>query len=363
MRIAMSGPRATNPRRQTTIKDVAREAEVSIATVSRVVNGSEYVSPEVEARVLSAIQRIGYYPDSVARSMKNNTTLTIGFLVSDISNEYFMMMARAVEEVVNKRSYHIIMGSTDGSKEREIEYLRTLLSKRIDGLIIDTTGHNYEFIARISHGMPMVVVHRRILDASFRGDFVGSNNRQGAYDLTKYFIANLHRDIAVVNGPLFISSGQERFEGFQRALREAGIPLRDEYRFDGDYLEHSGLEAAARFCALDSPPTALIVMNNEMMVGALKYLRSRGVRVPQDISVASFGDIVNRDLFYFSPPYITQDPYEIATRAANLILERIVTPGLPNREVILEPALAEADGIAPPHRKRFLDRAERLTHT
>lgn len=140
-----------------TIKDVAKLAGVSIATVSRVINDNYYVSPEIKEKVLQAIEDLDYYPNYVARSLKSEKTNSIGFLVSDISNTYFTTMAKALEDVIHKKNYSLIVCSTEDKKEKELAYLKLLISKKVDGLILNTTGKNDELIAELSKQLPIVL--------------------------------------------------------------------------------------------------------------------------------------------------------------------------------------------------------------
>jgi LacI family transcriptional regulator len=331
-----------------TIKDVAKKAGVSIATVSRVVNKNYYVSPGIEQKVRDAIEATGYYPDSIARSLKSKATQTIAFIVSDISNIHFMFMARAIEDVVSRKTYNIIACSTEDDKNRELAYLETLISKKIDGLIINTTGKNNGFISAISQHLPVVAVNRRIRDPGYRGDFVDTHNVKGAYDLTRHVIEFGHRRIAVINGPQELSTGVERFQGFKKALVESGVELPVEYVFEGDFRDRSGFEGSKTLMRLTNRPTAIIAMNNNMAIGALKFLRPSGVRIPQDVSLAAYGNIENIELMYVQPTHVTQDPYMIGTRAGEMIIERIITRSLLPREVILEPHLVTGSSVQEP---------------
>jgi len=330
--------------KRVTIKDVAREAGVSIATISRVINQTRYVSPDIERRVRAVIEASGYYPDSVARSMRNNATSLIGFIVSDISNLHFMIIARAIEDSISLRHYNLIVCSTENDGIRERDYLKALMSKKIAGLIINTTGKNDEYVARISREIPVTLVHRRIRHGQFCGDMVGFNNRKGAHDLACHLLAAGHRRIGVINGPRDISTSQERFEGWRQAMREAGLAADPALEFFGDFTMSSGREAAELLTKL--APTALLVMNNAMTIGVLKYLRSRRLRVPEDVSLVCFGDIDNGEIMYVQPTFVTQNPAVIGAKVAELMLERLADKGKLNREVIFESVLSEGNSVA-----------------
>jgi len=330
-----------------TIRDIAKHAGVSIATVSRVINDNYYVSPEIKERVLKTIDELHYYPNSVARSLKNDSTNTIGFLVSDISNTYFTTMAKAVEDVVHKEGYNLIVCSTEDKKERELEYLKLLISKKIDGLILNTTGKNDSFIASLSERMPVVLVNRRINKGNFKGDFIDSDNIQGAYMLVNHLLSLGHRKIGVINGMLSVSTGYERFKGFVKAMAEVGIVVDEKYpyRYDGDFTLESGYQGAAKLMNVSDRPSAIVVMNNVMGLGALRYFKVNGMNVPNDISVAVYGNIDNIELMYVQPTFVTLNAWVIGNKAGEMILERIKNKGLGNREVIYVPQLIEGNSV------------------
>lgn len=330
-----------------TIKDVARFAGVSIATVSRVINGNYYVSPDIEKKVREAISELNYFPNSVARSLKNDNTHTIGILVSDISNSYFTSMARALEDVVNEHNYNIIMCSTEDDRDRERSHLRLLAGRKIDGLIINTTGKNDDFITALSANIPVVLVNRRIHNTNFSGDFIDSSNADGAGELTSHLISHGHRKIGVINGDLSVSTGRERFKGFVSAMRKTGITV-DEgypYRFDGQFLEESGYQGAAQLMGMTDPPTGIVIMNNSMAIGAIKYFKNNGIRVPEDVSIASYGNIENIELMYIQPSIVTLDARAVGNNAGKLILDRIKNRSVKNREVIFPAVLIVGNSV------------------
>jgi LacI family transcriptional regulator len=330
-----------------TIKDVAKHAEVSIATVSRVINKNYYVSPETSEKVLQAINKLNYYPNSVARSLKSNSTLTIGFLVSDISNGYFISVIRAVEDIVSKENYNIIVCSTSDKKEEELVYLKLLMSKQVDGMVINTSSKNDDFIASLSKQMPIVLLNRKISQSDFKGDLIDSDNIQGAYALTAHLLSLGHRKIGVINGNLGVSTGSERFIGFKKAMLEAGIGVGENYpyRYDGDFTMESGTAGAAKLMTAQDRPTAILAMNNAMTIGAIKYFRGNGIDVPGDASIACYGNIDNVELMYVQPSIVTLNPVTIGHKIGEFILERISDDKLNNREFFYNPQLVPGNGV------------------
>ncbi|HEY8500259.1 MAG TPA: LacI family DNA-binding transcriptional regulator [Clostridia bacterium] len=331
-----------------TIKDVAKRANVSVATVSRVINGNYNVSPELSEKVMKVIKELDYYPNSVAQSLKKDATYTIGFLVSNISNNYFTSIAKMVEDEIKAHDYNLIVCSTENNKDRELAYLKLLLSKKIDGLILNTTGMNDDYISSISNYLPIVLINRRIDHINFNGDFVDSDNVYGGYALTKNLISLGHRKIGVINGSQIVSTGRERFEGFKKAMAEIGISedRLNLYRYDGNFDMESGYRGAAKLMESEERPTAVVIMNNEMALGALRYFRSHEINIPDDISVTSYGDIINSDLIYVQLTVVSQNTDFVGKKIADLIVDRISKKNkVSNREIIYAPHMINGTSV------------------
>ncbi|MBQ6373167.1 MAG: LacI family DNA-binding transcriptional regulator [Clostridia bacterium] len=334
-----------------TIKSVAEDAGVSIATVSRVINKNGYVSAELEARVLRSIANLGYYPNSIARSLRYENTLSIGLVLSDISNSFFCVVLRSLEDATIAHGFNVIACSTDGLRDRELARIQLLLGKRVDGIVLNTCGFNDDYISAISHDIPMVLCGRRINSDAFIGDFVDSDNEQGSFMLTRHLIEQGHRRIAIVNGQGHVSSAQERGRGYMDAMATIGIRVAPghPYFYEADFHNSAtGAEGARALLSLDEPPTAIIAMNNELCIGAMRYCRENGVRIPEQLSLCSYGQLENDDLLYVHPSYVTMDPQTIGRRIGEIMLERISSKNkLPNREIRYSPTLVPGDGVRP----------------
>ena len=332
-----------------TIKAVAKDAGVSIATVSRVLNKNYPVSSELEQRVMRSVEKLNYYPNSVARSLKFDSTLSIGLIVSDISNSFFSTISRSVEDVVMRKHYDLIVCSTDSQGDKELSYIQLLLGKKVDGLVLNITGHNDDFIRQISHTIPVVLCGRRVSSPEYKGDFADSDNSSGSYSLIKHLIDHGHRRIAILNGQMLVSSARERYDGFCRAMAGIGITVDSSYPYcyEGDFTTAgSGYEGARHLMSLPEPPTAIAAMNNELCVGAMRYCHEHGIRIPEDVSLCSYGKIQNEDLMYVRPSYVVMDPAVIGTRIADLLLERIEHKNrLANREVLFSAELVAGNGV------------------
>lgn len=323
-----------------TIRDIAAAAHVSVATVSRALNHSPAVTDKTRDRILAAAGELGYIPNSVAKSLKTSHTQTIGFLVSDITNSDYISIARVVEDIVRPRGYNLILCSTGNRREQELDYLKMLFSKSIDGLILNTTGFNNSYILKMNEKVPVVLLNRNITDPKFRGDFISTNSYLGSYLLTKHLLDLGHRRIFVVRGPLHLNNSVERFMGFADAMDQAGCPISASYPYVycGEYTRENGMNAVEKALAMLPPPTAIISHSNMPMLGILEGLHKRGNRSPE-LSLASYDTLPDIRLMEVQPTIAQFDTIALGQQAARSILEHIQNPRLGYREYIFEPVI------------------------
>jgi LacI family transcriptional regulator len=326
------------------IKDVAKYAGVSTATVSHVINQTRFVSEGTRQKVLAAIEALNYQPSAIARGLATNATQTIGLIVADITNPFFTAVARGVEDEVNRHGYHTIFSNTDEDPEREDEYLRLLSARQIDGLIIAPARVHSERLVRMSEGgMPILLIDR---DATgVIAPLVCVDNEGGAYQAVKYLIELGHRRIGILMGMETISTHVLRLNGYKRALIEAGLPsdealiARTDNRFylpQGDQVSSAPPRSLSNFQMtpatfnalqqlLDLPdrPTAIFITNNQMTLGTLYALKERQLRCPDDISIISFDDHEWAPLF--TPPItaVRQPTYHLGQTAATLLMQLV----------------------------------------
>ncbi|MEN8654292.1 LacI family DNA-binding transcriptional regulator [Streptomyces sp. 21So2-11] len=272
------------------IKDVAAEAGVSVATVSRVLNSHPSVSPEARSRVLAAVEVLGYRPNAVARSLRTDRTRTLGLVISDVLNPYFTELARSVEEAARALGYSVIIGNADERPELQDHHVRTLLDRRIDGLLVSPTDGASPLMLDATRGAtPMVFVDRWIPGVDV--PVVRADGCLAVRDLVAHLYGLGHRRLAIIAGPAATTTGSERVEAFRDALLAHGLPLPDAYVGQGDFQADSGRRATERFLALDEPPEVIFAADNLMALGALDAIRAHGLRVPHDIGLAAFDDI------------------------------------------------------------------------
>ena len=330
-----------------TIRDVAKRAEVSISTVSRVINNENNVKDATVARVRKAIDECNYIPNAVAQNLKTDSTKIIGFVVSDISNGFYMIMAKVIESILHEKGYAVILCGTDDDPQKERSLIMRLQSMRVDGFIINTTENNNELISNISRTKPVVLVERSTDDLGFEGSYVGSDNHQGIKLLTEYLISNNHRKIGFINCNRF-STGKNRFAGFKHTMEAAGLSVDGNYPYIYNspfFFAEEGWKACNNLMSLPEPPTALLVANNTLGIGTLKYLNSHGFSVPDDVSVAVLGSIDNSDLFAVNLTYINQNPYAIGEKAVKSIIDKIESPLTRGRDVIFGSTLIEGKSV------------------
>lgn len=331
-----------------TIKDVAKTAEVSISTVSHVINETRFVSDELRERVLNAMEQLNYHPNALARSLRLGETKTIGLIIPDNSNPYFAEIARTIEDIGYKNGYSVILCNSDGNLDKEAAYINMLITKQVDGVILISAGYQQEHLLELREfGIPFVVSDRDISPAL--ADLVLVNNEQGGYDATRYLIGLGHRNIACITGPSDITPSADRVHGYRRALTGAGIYIREDYIVSGDFRYHSGQTAMMKLLQVDELPTAVFVCNDVMAIGALRALRNANLRVPDDISIVGFDDIPLASEITPALTTIAQPILEMATLSADLLISQIQEESARDetRRTVLDTRLIVRDSCAP----------------
>lgn len=272
------------------IKDVAAEAGLSVATVSRALNGHPSVSEDARRRVSAAVEALGYRPNAVARSLRTDETRTLGLVISDVMNPYFTELARSVEEEARALGYSVIIGNADERPDLQDHHVTTLLDRRIDGLLVSPTdGGSPGMLGAARAGTPMVFVDRWIPGVDV--PVVRSDGRAAVRDLVAHLHGLGHRRLAIIAGPAATTTGRERVDAFREALAAYGLELPDAYIGQGDFQAGSGRRVTEGFLDLPVPPEAVFAADNLMALGALDAIRARGLRVPDDIALAAFDDI------------------------------------------------------------------------
>jgi LacI family transcriptional regulator len=310
---------------RSTIQDVAKRAGVSVATVSHVINGTHYVSPELKERVAEAVKALNYRPNKLARALNRRDVPLLALIVPDISNPYWSSFARSVQDITDFNNYSVIVCSSDGLYDREIRFLRSL-SGWVSGLILHPYHVTHEDVNQIiGDSIPMVILgdFTNSEDQPSNWDRVASNNLESAQLAVEHLIGLGHRNIAFIQGPAGTPTSLRRLSGFQRALERAGIPLKKEWLIPGDYTQSGGYMAMKALLSGETSPTAVFCANDLSALGALEAAKQMGYRVPQDLSIVGFDDIDEAALA--SPPLTTihLSPRAVGKVAAETLLERL----------------------------------------
>ncbi|VEF47269.1 transcriptional regulator [Bacillus freudenreichii] len=268
-----------------TIYDVAREANVSMATVSRVVNGNPNVKPATRKKVLEVIERLEYRPNAVARGLASKKTTTVGVIIPDISNIFYGELARGIEDIATMYKYNIILSNSDQNVNKELHLLNTMLGKQVDGLIVMSQNITDDFVQELKRS-PVPIVLAGSMEASGTIPSVNIDYRQATFDATNYFIEKGHKQIAFAMGPKRdLINHAEKLVGYKQALEEAGLEFRDDYVIEGGYTYDSGLEGWKKLKDLDNRPTAVVSGDDEMALGVMHGAQDDGLSVPEDIEV------------------------------------------------------------------------------
>jgi len=330
------------------MKDVARRAGVSVATVSHVINETRYVTEELRIKVLEAMEELSYHPNVLARSLRQGVTHTIGLVVPDNSNPFFAEMARAAETIGFQNGYSVILCNSDKNVERETTYVQVLIAKQVDGIIFIATGSNVSNLHELTKlGIPVVVADRDIPQTL--ADVVLVNNEQGGYEATRYLLSLGHRRIAALAFPMIPSASIERVRGYKRALNEAGIPFRDEWIVYGTDSYSGGEAAMTHLLRLPEPPTAVFAYNDVMAIGAYRAIHRAGLQIPRDMSIVGFDNIGLASAVVPALTTVAQPIADLAARSMQLLLERIRDKtNRPGQRVILDTALMVRESCAPP---------------
>jgi len=304
-----------------TIKDVAREARVSVATVSRVFNDSGPVSAAARQRILDVAARLRYAPHGAARSLITSKTSTLGALLPDLYGEFFSEVIRGMDQAAQRRGYHLLVSSSHDAKA-EIEAALRAMRGRVDGLIVMSPHLDAPtLVANVPAALPVVLLNCAVRGEGY--DALTIENQRGAYRMARHLLSLGHRSIAMIRGAAGNYDAAERLKGYRKALREAGIEPRPEWEMPGDFTETSGFRAIAQLLALEERPTAVFAANDAMAIGALSALREAGVHVPEEIAVVGFDDIPLAR--YMSPPLssVRVPIAELGTRAVEMLLRAI----------------------------------------
>nr|AAO43402.1 catabolite control protein A [Lysinibacillus sphaericus] len=317
-----------------TIYDVAREANVSMATVSRVVNGNQNVKPATRKKVLEVIERLEYRPNAVARGLASKKTTTVGVIIPDIANNVYAELARGVEDIATMYRYNIILANSDQHEDKELQLLDTMLGKQVDGIVMMSDEVTEKMQQTMDHS-PVPIVLAGSVDESQTIATVNIDYFQAAYEAISLLIQNGHTRIGFVTGPLsYTINGKFNLAAYKKALQDAGLPLDEALIAAEESSYDMGLEAG-RFTVLEQPPTAYFAGSDELAIGLIHGAQDAGKNVPEDTEVISFE---NSKLARMVRPQLTSVAlplYDIGAVAMRLLTKLMSKEPVEDEAVIL----------------------------
>jgi DNA-binding LacI/PurR family transcriptional regulator len=304
--------------------------------------------------VLEAAKELGYVPNQIARSLRLQWTKMIGLLIADVENSFYSVIAKNVESVAKKAGYHVVLCNSNDDPDEEIEYLGLLETIQIDGLILTPTAPNRLALERLSQkGIAIVQIDRMV--EGLCEDTILVDNQAGAASAVNHLIEAGHRRIGILGGSLEVTTGKQRLAGYERALREHGIPLQPELVKAGSFRRDHAIENVQALIKIHPPPTAIFAANNILAEACLLVFAGFGMTVPQDISLVAFDD--TNWMSINNPPItaVHQPIADMARSAAELVLQRLQSnQAILPTTAIFQPMLIVRDSVAPPRKQDVL---------
>lgn len=332
--LSQSGDIEKNP----TIKQVADLAGVSTATVSRVLDDSSGVSQDLIDRVRDAVRTLDYHPNRAARNLRKRVTQTVGVVISDIQNPFFTSVVRGIEKVLVEANFVLLLCNSDEDPKREKIHLATLKSEGVAGIILATTRSDAESYQQLLNNRTSLVGIDRTPE-QLSMDVVSVTNTRGAFNAVSHLADLGHRRIGLISGPRQLSTARERFEGYEEAVRSRNLTQSDDLIQFGDFRQTGGYRLMQDLLDLPQPPTAVLVANNLMTLGALQAIHERNLIIPDQIAVVGFDDMPWATSLQPPLTAVAQPTYELGMTAAQLLLDRLREPDRPFRHVVLETQL------------------------
>jgi len=307
-----------------TIREVARQAKVSVGTVSNVLAGSVSVRPELRRRVDEVMRALDYHPNQIARSLKTRQTKTLGMVISDITNPFYPQIVRGAEEAALHHSYLLFILNTDENSDRERRALATLRARKVDGLLL-TVAPGLEDLSHVAQfrdsGLPIVCLDRSVPGIDL--DLVRVDNAHGARMCIQHLLSRGHRRIGLLGGSPGVETAQLRLDGYQQALADARLPVDLKLVRHGDFRLDSGYRLSKEMLLETSPPTALFASNAMMGFGALKAIHELGLRCPEDVALAVFDEVPFGDVIQPRLTVVSQPAYEMGRLGTELLIARL----------------------------------------
>jgi len=322
------------------LKDIAKRLNISISTVSRVINGTGRVNKDTKELILKTIKEMGYQPNEVARSLKRKSANTIGVIVPDISNSFYASVIKGVEKVARENEHSVIVCNSDEDIQKEEEYVQLLLQKQVTGLVIATVGGDPQLFEQYKRtGIPFVFFDN-LPNTQENFDVVTIDNLKAGYELAKHLVEQGHEKLAILTGPQHQSSAAERLQGFRKCLEENGLSVRDEWIGVGEFRKESGYKIMGEWLKQDELPTAIFAANDFLLYGAIKAILEKGLSVPHDIAAVCFDANDETGLIRPQITSVVQPADMIGSIAGEIIMRKEKNKNMPVFEkIVLEPKL------------------------
>lgn len=315
------------------IRDVAKAAGVSVATVSRVINGQGNVRAETCKKVQDAIAALDYQPNTLGRNLRLMETRKIMVLVSDLSNSFHAKVIAGIESKAEASGYHIMVCTSHGRLETELDYIELLKNHTVDGVVLMQSVQSTEALNELVHKYPVVQCCE--YQEGVETSSVAIDDKKAGEDAAKFLLEHGHEKIAYVGTEIYVLSERLRREGFLTALQKSGKPVLPEYIFLDSYSTRSGVRTAEKIARLKEKPTAIFTVADNIAIGLMRGLMSHGIRIPEDISVVGFDNTNVSEMYYPSLTTIGQPRAELGETAMALLLEKIRDIDAPNQKVRL----------------------------
>ncbi|HCG8276120.1 TPA: substrate-binding domain-containing protein [Vibrio parahaemolyticus] len=329
-----------------TMKDIAKLAGVSTSTVSHVINKTRFVSEEISERVNNAAKELNYYaPSALARSLKVNRTKTIGMLVTTSTNPFFGEVVKGVERSCYHKGYSLILCNTEGDNERMRQSINTLLQKRVDGLILMCSSLEGERIDVFERYPDIPVVVMDWGPMLFTSNKIQDNSLRGGYLAAKYLIDCGHTEIGCITGPLIKHQAQMRYEGYKRAMNEAGLEFNANWIIESDFECEGGYQAFKKMAERGTLPSSIFVSNDMMAMGVINAANELGIKVPDDLSIIGYDDIHIAKFMSPSLTTIHQPKYRLGQAAVETLVRRLDDKSNEAQVVQLEPTLVVRNSV------------------
>lgn len=323
-----------------TIKEIAKMADVSIATVSKVVNHKDQnISEETRRKILDLIDAHNYVPNRIASSMITKKTHSIGLIIPDITNPFFPEVARGVEDYAHQHGYHVVLCNSDNDPKKEVSYIAMLQEKMVDGIIFTSSSlRKYDSSELLRFQIPVITVDREIENLRTKGK-ITVDNTNGAFQGVTHLLRQGRKRILHLSGPLSSKPAEDRRNGYQQALASQSISYDPGLVFEGDYTMEWGYKGVKMACDQAIVFDSIFCGNDLIAIGAIKALGEMGVRVPEDVAIVGFDDIYIATVVMPNLTTIRQPNYQMGYKAAEMLIELIKDPNCDLADLVLETEL------------------------